>query len=171
MTLANGKTTQGRACEICGRVIAIGARGSLYAFNTHKSACEQKRGSPVALYPTNLGDRTRSPSATPSTMSLSPLMIPGTSLAPSLPASPLNSPIFSPIHSPFDTAFNSQDHGVYHIGQVAVRYHLRCNLPISSLPQIKSISSSTTSFQQNELGFCNEIPRSLVSFAVKSTFL
>lgn len=278
MTLTNGKTTRGRACEICGRVTAVGSRGSLHAFNTHKSACERKRGSLVISHLTNPGDRARSLSAAPSSAMFLSLMIPSHSLTPSLPASPSNSPTFSPAYSLFDVAFSSQDRGAltdsepprisvnptsddlvspsvctgmtvrwrpgtiwetyqfpshsfvrhsipqprfvtihpnrtrgssrrkfsrnpshscgpslnanipikhtkclmtfcrgplasYRTGQVIVRYQLRCDFLISSLLQARSISSSTTSFQYSEPEFFNEIPRSPVSFAVKSTFL
>ena len=114
VTLANGRTTQGRACEICGRVIVIGSKGSLHAFNTHKTACEQKRGSSGTPYSTKSGNRTRSLSVAPSMASLSPLMIPSPSLSPSLPGSPtspLYSPILSPVNSPLYVASNSEDHG------------------------------------------------------------
>ena len=99
-TLANGKTTQGRVCEICERVIPIGSKGSLHAFNTHKSVCERKNGSSTGY---RLEDRAGSVPAMRSTPSLSPLMIPSSTLAPSLSGSPTplsNSPIFSPIHHP-----------------------------------------------------------------------
>jgi len=94
ITLANGKTARGRVCEICGRTIAIGSKGSLHAFNMHKSACEQEKGSSATPYPTELGSRARSPSVAPSMMSLSPVAIPSPSLSPSLPGSP-TSPLFS----------------------------------------------------------------------------
>ena len=115
-TLANGKVTRGRACEICLRVIPIGSKGSLHAFNAHKSACEQKNGSSATSRPTGFGDRARSLSATRSATSLSPLMIPNSSLSPSLPGSPTSppySPILSPIHSPFDIVPASQDHQAF----------------------------------------------------------
>ena len=116
MTLTNGKVTPGRACEICARVVAIGSRGSLHAFETHKSACERKNGSVATSRRTGFGDRAQSLSATRSATSLSPLMIPSSSLSPSLPGSPTSppySPIFSPIHSPFDIAPGSQDHQAF----------------------------------------------------------
>ena len=112
VTLANRKTTVGRACENCGRVIAIGSRGSLHAFETHKSAC---KGPPTTSHPIKLGDRTRSMSATSPTMSLSPLMVPPPGLSQSLPGdptSPPHSPLFGFIRSPFDiTSPNSGDCG------------------------------------------------------------
>ena len=102
-TLANGKTTQGRVCDICGRIIPIGSKGSLHAFNTHKSACIRKN---------DPGERAGSLSAVPSTRSLSPLTIPNSSLAPSpsgSPASPSHSPIFGPTHPPFDIVSDPRD--------------------------------------------------------------
>jgi len=114
ITLANGKTAQARVCEICSRAIAIGSKGSLHAFNTHKSACEQKKGSSAAPYPPVFGSHTRSQSVTPSMTSLSPLAIPSPSLSPSLPGSPtspLYSPAFSPTHSLFNIESDSEDRG------------------------------------------------------------
>lgn len=105
ITLANGKPGRGRACEICGKIITIGSKGSLYAFDLHKTACQQKTDSLARNRLTNIGDRARSLSTAPSTMSLSPLMIPGPSPALSLSGSPTSlsqSPIFSPAHSPSD---------------------------------------------------------------------
>ena len=52
--LGNGKTALGRACEICSQIIAIGSKGSLHAFNTHKLACERKNGSSTVPRPTTM---------------------------------------------------------------------------------------------------------------------
>ena len=113
-TLKNGKIVPGRACEICGQVIAIGSKGSLHAFDTHKSACQLKNSRSTASRPAGLGDRARSLSAAPSTRSLSPLVIPSPSLSPSLPGTPASSPhspILGSTQPPSNTTFDSGDHG------------------------------------------------------------
>ena len=65
VTLSNGKPSKGRACELCGRVIPIGSKGSLHAFDTHKSSCAYKKCSITRPRHTSTMSHARSLSATP----------------------------------------------------------------------------------------------------------
>jgi hypothetical protein len=108
-TLRDGTMGSGRPCELCGRVIRLGAKGSLHAYNMHVEACQKK-----TLKSTSTpSDRAASLSVAPLTStaavsvrdhrspSLSPLTI-GRHLPPSL--SPTPSPTYSPT-SPLTSVF------------------------------------------------------------------
>lgn len=47
-TRRDGTTGQGRVCEICTKIIGLGANGSLYPFNSHVEACRKKHSMATA---------------------------------------------------------------------------------------------------------------------------
>ena len=112
--LRDGTMGQGRPCDICGKVIAIGAAGSLYAYNSHFESCQKKQ----ARSATRQLDRAASLPVVPSvttvpngihrSVSLSPLIV-GAHLHTAL--SPTPSPASSPtsLHQPalFDSGLGS----------------------------------------------------------------
>lgn len=114
VTLSNGKSGRGRVCKQCGRVIAIGTKGSPCAYTSHADSCKgvkvKKRSSPgsQAAKP---ADRARSLSVNPSTTSSSPLIIPSPSTTPSPSECPTSPSILSPTYSPISTTFDLQDGG------------------------------------------------------------
>lgn len=72
----DGTVGQGRPCEICSKLIGLGAQGSLYSYNLHVEACQKKRLKSTARQ----SDRAVSLPVTPAngihqSASLSPLIV------------------------------------------------------------------------------------------------
>lgn len=111
MTRRDGKAGQGRPCEICSKVIGLGANGSLYAYNLHVQACQRK----ASIHRSRSLPVTPSIAATPSgihqSTSLSPLIVGGhlhTSFSPS--PSPTHSPSSPHMSVFFDIGSDSDIH-------------------------------------------------------------